>query len=106
MAWPGHCAGADGACKGGIAVAGRENVVAGRVGAQQPRPCVLCEMWFRRRRRTHILVRHRSADGSGDDPGTMTTRRIIGLSLVATAAIWFQVAGQFEASRIDAQRET
>ena len=35
----------------------------------------------------------------------MTTRRIIGLSLVATAAMWFQVAGQFEASRIDAQRE-
>ena len=35
----------------------------------------------------------------------MTTRRIIGLSLVATAAIWFQVAGQFEASRIDAQRD-
>lgn len=35
----------------------------------------------------------------------MTTRRIIGLSLVATAAIWFQVAGRFEASRLDAQRE-
>ena len=35
----------------------------------------------------------------------MTTRRIIGLSLVATAAIWFQVAGRFEASRIDAQRD-
>jgi hypothetical protein len=36
----------------------------------------------------------------------MTTRRIIGLSIVATAAIWFQVAGRFEASRIDAQRQT
>ena len=35
----------------------------------------------------------------------MTTRRIIGLSLVATAAMWFLVAGRFEASRIDAQRE-
>ncbi len=35
----------------------------------------------------------------------MTTRRIIGLSLVATAAMWFQVAGRFEASRIDAQRD-
>ena len=35
----------------------------------------------------------------------MTTRRIVGLSLVATAAMWFQVAGHFEASRIDAQRE-
>ena len=35
----------------------------------------------------------------------MTTRSIIGLSLVATAAIWFQVAGRFEASRIDAQRD-
>lgn len=36
----------------------------------------------------------------------MKTRRIIGLSVVATAAIWFQVAGRFEASRIDAQRES
>ena len=35
----------------------------------------------------------------------MTTRRTIGLSLVATCAMWFQVAGRFEASRIDAQRE-
>ncbi len=35
----------------------------------------------------------------------MTKRRIIGLSIVATAAVWFQVAGRFEASRIDAQRE-
>ena len=35
----------------------------------------------------------------------MTTRRIIGLSLVATGFIWFQVAGRFEASRIDAQRD-
>ncbi len=35
----------------------------------------------------------------------MTTRRIVGLSLVATAAMWFLVAGRFEASRIDAQRE-
>src|SRR5687767_7682018 len=32
-------------------------------------------------------------------------RRIIGLFLVATAVLWFQVAGRFEASRIDAQRE-
>jgi hypothetical protein len=36
----------------------------------------------------------------------MKTRRIVGLSIVATAAIWFQVAGRFEASRIDAQRES
>ena len=35
----------------------------------------------------------------------MTTRSIIGLSLVASAAIWFQVAGRFEAGRIDAQRD-
>ncbi len=35
----------------------------------------------------------------------MNTRRIIGLSIVATGVIWFQVAGRFEASRIDAQRE-
>jgi Zn-dependent M28 family amino/carboxypeptidase len=36
----------------------------------------------------------------------MKTRRIIGLSIVATGFIWFQVAGRFEASRIDEQRET
>lgn len=35
----------------------------------------------------------------------MKTRRIIGLSVLATGVIWFQVAGRFEASRIDAQRE-
>ena len=35
----------------------------------------------------------------------MKTRRVIGLSVVATAVIWFQVAGRFEARRIDAQRE-
>lgn len=35
----------------------------------------------------------------------MKTRRILGLSIVATGVIWFQVAGRFEASRIDAQRE-
>ena len=36
----------------------------------------------------------------------MKTRRIIGLSFVATAVIWFQVAGRFEASRINEQRQT
>src|SRR6478609_2036543 len=36
----------------------------------------------------------------------MKRRRIIGLSIVATALIWFQIAGRFEASRIDAQRQT
>lgn len=36
----------------------------------------------------------------------MQTRRIIGLSIVATGFIWFQVAGRFEASRIAEQRET
>jgi hypothetical protein len=36
----------------------------------------------------------------------MKTRRIIGLGIVATGVIWFQVAGRFEASRIDAQRQT
>lgn len=36
----------------------------------------------------------------------MKKRRVIGLSIAATAVIWFQVAGRFEASRIDAQRET
>ena len=36
----------------------------------------------------------------------MTTRRIVGLSIVATGFIWFQVAGRFEARRIDQQRET
>ncbi len=35
----------------------------------------------------------------------MTTRRIVGLGLVATAAMWFLVAGRFEAGRIDAQRD-
>jgi hypothetical protein len=35
----------------------------------------------------------------------MTKRRIIGLSVVATGLIWFQVAGRFEASRIDQQRD-
>ena len=34
----------------------------------------------------------------------MKTRRVIGLSIVATGFIWFQVAGRFEASRIDEQR--
>jgi len=36
----------------------------------------------------------------------MTTRRIVGLSIVATGFIWFQVAGRFEARRIDQQRES
>ncbi|HYB95558.1 MAG TPA: M28 family peptidase [Vicinamibacterales bacterium] len=35
----------------------------------------------------------------------MKTRRIVGLSIVATALIWFQVAGSLESSRIDAQRQ-
>ena len=36
----------------------------------------------------------------------MKKRRIIGLGIVATAVIWFQVAGRFEARRIDQQRES
>jgi hypothetical protein len=36
----------------------------------------------------------------------MKKRRIIGLAIVATAVIWFQVAGGFEARRIDQQRES
>ena len=36
----------------------------------------------------------------------MKTRRIVGLSVVATGLIWFQVAGRFEARRIDQQRES
>lgn len=36
----------------------------------------------------------------------MKKRRIIGLTVVATGFIWFQVAGRFEASRIQAQRQT
>ena len=36
----------------------------------------------------------------------MKRRRIAGLSVVATALIWFQVAGRFEARRIDEQRQT
>lgn len=32
-------------------------------------------------------------------------RRIVGLSLFATGVIWFQVAGHFEAARIDQQRQ-
>ena len=36
----------------------------------------------------------------------MTTRRLIGLSVIATGFIWFQVAGSFEARRIDEQRES
>lgn len=35
----------------------------------------------------------------------MKSRRLIVLGLAATGAIWFQVAGRFEASRIDAQRQ-
>lgn len=35
----------------------------------------------------------------------MSRRRVIGLTVVATAFIGFQVAGRFEASRIDAQRQ-
>jgi hypothetical protein len=35
----------------------------------------------------------------------MKTRRLIGMSIVATGVIWFQVAGRFEARRIDEQRE-
>lgn len=36
----------------------------------------------------------------------MRKRRVIGLSIVATGLIWFQVAGRFEARRIDEQRES
>ncbi|MFA5911285.1 MAG: M28 family peptidase [Vicinamibacterales bacterium] len=36
----------------------------------------------------------------------MKKRRVIGLSIVATGLIWFQVAGRFEARRIDEQRES
>lgn len=36
----------------------------------------------------------------------MKRRRIVGLGVVAIAALWFQVAGNFEARRIDAQRES
>ena len=36
----------------------------------------------------------------------MKKRRIIGLTIFATGFIWFQVAGRFEGSRIDAQRQT
>ena len=35
----------------------------------------------------------------------MKTRRVIGLGVVATVVIWLQVAGRFEAQRIDAQRQ-
>ncbi len=35
----------------------------------------------------------------------MKRRKIIGIGVLATAALWFQVAGRFEASRIDAQRD-
>lgn len=35
----------------------------------------------------------------------MTTRRIIAFGIVATGAMWFPVAGRFEAHRIDQQRE-
>jgi Zn-dependent M28 family amino/carboxypeptidase len=36
----------------------------------------------------------------------MKRRRILGFGIVATAAVWFLVAGRFEAHRIDAQRES
>jgi len=36
----------------------------------------------------------------------MKTRRVIGMSIFATGLIWFQVAGRFEAHRIDQQRES
>ena len=35
----------------------------------------------------------------------MKRKRIIALGIVATAVLWFQVAGRFEASRIEAQRD-
>jgi hypothetical protein len=35
----------------------------------------------------------------------MTRRRIIGLGIVATGLVWFQVAGRFEAARIEQQRQ-
>ncbi len=35
----------------------------------------------------------------------MKSRRIVGLSVVAVAAAWFMAAGQFEAGRIEAQRQ-
>lgn len=36
----------------------------------------------------------------------MKTRRLVAMSVVATGLIWFQVAGRFEARRIDEQRES
>ena len=36
----------------------------------------------------------------------MKTRRVIGISIFATGLIWFQVAGRFEAQRIDQQRDS
>lgn len=36
----------------------------------------------------------------------MKTRRIIALGVVATGVLWFQIAGRFEASRINAQRDS
>ena len=50
----------------------RENAVVGCLGTKRSRPRVLCEMWFRRCRGTHILVRHRSADRSGHGDGSLT----------------------------------
>ena len=84
----------------------REDAVAGRVGTQPPGSRVLRQMWFHRRRRARILVRDRSADRSRHGQTFMKTRRLIGMSIVATGFIWFQVAGRFEARRIDEQRES
>ncbi len=36
----------------------------------------------------------------------MNRRRLFGIGIVATGVIWFQVAGRFEAQRIDEQRES
>lgn len=35
----------------------------------------------------------------------MKARRVIGLGVVATSVVWMQIAGRFEARRIDAQRD-
>src|SRR5688572_862190 len=71
LAWPRRGAGADGSGEGRSAGAGCADVVAGRVGAQRPRPGLLREMRVRRCRRTHILIWYRSPNRSGDDVDTV-----------------------------------
>src|SRR5687768_16710016 len=59
-------------------------------------------MWFHRCRRTHILVRYRSANGPGDGDESEMKRTILGLTIVATLSIPALHAQR--AARVDGDR--